>query len=354
MWRWEPALGLLRWAATTTVDGMSRARDPTYAAQLVRPFLRVLQQNPSFPKVLIESLEAADPAHRMSVATAQELFRGAIEITGDVDLGLRAARASDIGDYEVVEYAAGCAATWRAALEVVFRYCHLMNEAAEFRLEVHGDKAHIILGSSVALRRQAADFQSAAIFVAAGRWLTPHPQDVAVWFAHPAPEDLTQYRVTYGEHAVEFDKPWDGFVFDASLLDSPMLRADASLHRVLRDHAERLLAELATDDSLLQQVRGDIMASLQSGDLGVETTARRLHMSRRTLARQLKQQGTSFSALLEESRRELATRLLTTTQRTAEEIAFLLGYADSAPFARAFKRWTGMAPLEYRNRNRSG
>lgn len=331
---------------------MPAPQEPTYAVQLMRPFMRVLRQTPGFPTELIEQLEQTDPSARFSIATAQELFRGAIAMTGDADLGLRAARATDLGDYQVVEYAAVSAATWRTALEVVFRYCRLMNEAAQFRLEVRDAKAYIILDSSVPLGRQAKDFQSAALFVAASHWLPSRPEDVDVWFSHPAPEDLSGYRETYGEHAVSFGRPWDGFVFDAALLDTPMPRADPSLHAVLREHADRLLSELESTDDLMRQVRADIIATLQDGSVGVETTAERLHMSRRTLARRLKEQGTSFSDLLEDVRHRMATRYLETTQHTVEEIAFLLGYSSSAPFVRAFRRWEDRSPLEYRRSTR--
>lgn len=326
--------------------------EPTYALQLMRPFLRVLRETPGFPTEVIDQLEATDPATRFALATAQELFRGAIELTGDQDLGLRAARAGDLGEYEVVEYAAGSAPDWRSALEVVFRYCRLMNEAADFRLEQRDGRAYIVLDSTVPLTRQAKDFQVAALFVAAQHWLAPAADVVEVWFSHPEPDSLEGYRETFGQHRVQFGRPWDGFVFDAALLDTPMPRADPSLHRLLRQHAERLLAELEPGDGLIERVRADIVATLGDGSVGVEATAEHLHMSRRTLARRLREQATSFSDLLEDARHRMATRYLETTQHTVEEIAFLLGYSSSAPFVRAFRRWADSSPLEYRRRHR--
>lgn len=319
---------------------------------MLKPFLRALREHPDVPKRALEPLEQMAPGTRIPVAAAQQMLANTVRHTGDEDLGLKAAQASEVGDYEVVEYAAASAPTWRAALEVAFRYCRLMNEAADFRLEERDGTAYIVLQSTVPLARPAKDFQTAALFVSSARWLPAGVGQVTVWFSHPEPESLEEYRRTFGDVEVRFGQSWDGFVFDAALLDLPMPQADPSLHRVLRQHADRLLEELAPGDSLIERVRADILATLKDASVGAETTAARLHMSRRTLTRQLGQHGTSFSELLEDVRRRLAVRYLQTTDHSVEDIAFLLGYSNAAPFVRAFKRWTGKAPLEFRRSQR--
>ena len=80
----------------------------------------------------------------------------------------------------------------------------------------------------------------------------------------------------------------------------------------------------------------------------LEQIAPRLHMSPRTLHRRLGQEGTSFRRVVTEVRRELAARHLLERQLAISEIAFLLGFSAASVFHRAFKRWTGRAPLAYR------
>jgi len=142
-------------------------------------------------------------------------------------------------------------------------------------------------------------------------------------------------------------------VSDASNLDRPLPTANASLHGVLRDHADRLLAELAPGDSLVERVSADIMAALREGSAAAERTAARLGMTRRTLTRRLGQSGTSYSELLKETRYRTAMHYLHNTNQSVEDIAFLLGFSECPPFVRAFRRWSGSAPLEYRKRRAS-
>jgi AraC-like DNA-binding protein len=117
---------------------------------------------------------------------------------------------------------------------------------------------------------------------------------------------------------------------------------------VLRKYADVLLAELPKAESLTERVRALITEQLVAGEPSAERIARALHMSRRTLARKLDQEGTSFKDLLEGTRRHLALRYVGGHDLGMTEIAFLLGFSQAAPFHRAFKRWTGQTPLEYR------
>jgi AraC-like DNA-binding protein len=149
-----------------------------------------------------------------------------------------------------------------------------------------------------------------------------------------------------------FDAPFSGFVFDAARLDTKLASGDPSLHGVLRQHAERLLAELAQGDGLVERVRAQVLATLKDGPVAAEDVAAQMGVTRRTLTRRLAQHGTSFTALLEEVRRQAATHYLRNTDHSIEDVAFLLGFSESSPFVRAFKRWTGLAPAAYRRASR--
>jgi AraC-like DNA-binding protein len=315
---------------------------------MLRPFWKLLRRYPQVPAQLLDEAEASDAQRRFPVAAAQELLRGTVALTGEEDLGLLAAREIELGDFEVLEYAAASAATWRAALETVFRYAHLMNEAADFQLAIEGGKAHVMLRSTVALTRAGVDFQSAAFHVAAQHWLDPIPPELEVWFSHPQPGDIAQYRATFGGCALVFAAPFSGFVFDAARLETPLASADPSLHGVLRQHAERLLAELAPGDGLVERVRTQVLSTLASGPVGANEVAAQMGVTRRTLTRRLAQHGTSFRALLEDVRCQAAKHYLKSTDHSVEDIAFLLGFSESSAFVRAFKRWTTLAPTAYR------
>jgi AraC-like DNA-binding protein len=174
------------------------------------------------------------------------------------------------------------------------------------------------------------------------------PQELEVWFRHPAPPELTAYEAIFPQTKLVFGAAFDGFVTDAWRLDTPLPTANASLYGVLRAHADHLLQALAPGDGLVERVSKDILSTLREGTATATRTAARLRMTRRTLTRKLAQHGTTYIELLKEERYRTAVHYLRHTTHTVEDIAFLLGFAECSPFVRAFKRWSGSTPLEYR------
>ncbi len=335
------------------VGASEAASQPCYAVRLVQPFLRVLRAAPGFPIEVLAPLEALDPDERLPIATMHELLQGALALTGDPDLGLKAAREISPGDYGALEYAASSAATWGEAINVSARYLRLVNDALDFSLRVEGGKAFIQLDSRVVLPRAAADFQSGAFHVSSLR-LRPPGFDPAyeVWFTHPLPPSTEQYQLTFVGGKLRFDAPFNGFAFDKEHLEIPLGTADPKLHALIRKHAERLLAELPRAESVTEKVRDLIAKELEGGNPNVANIARQLHISPRTLGRKLEHEGTNFKELLDDLRRRLALSYVGGHDLGLAEIAFLLGFSQSAAFHRAFKRWTSVTPLEYRRARR--
>ena len=101
-------------------------------------------------------------------------------------------------------------------------------------------------------------------------------------------------------------------------------------------------------DDIVTQVRKKIIDGLIDGKPHQEAVARSLNLSLRNLQRKLSARGTSFRALTEEVRKELASRYLREKNKSIGEISFLLGFADPANFGRSFKRWTGTTPGSFR------
>jgi AraC-like DNA-binding protein len=326
---------------------MARSRNPTCSALLVRPFVKLLRTYETIPSAFIDAIESDSDA-RLSVAAGLLQMEEAVRLTGDPDLGLRASLFTELGDFEVLEWVAMSAATWREANETVCRYAGVLNEAADYRIDVVGDKAHLMLGSSLPLPRVAADYQLASYHIALRLRVPEVPAELEVWMKHAAPPDLAAYRAIFPDAKLVFRAAFDGFVTDAWRLDTPLPTADAGLHAVLRSHADQLLEKLSGDDGLVQRVSADIVVHMRSGHAGAVRSAARLGMSRRTLTRQLAVRGTSYSELLKEARYRTAMHYLKNSRHSVEDIAFLLGFSECAPFVRAFKRWSGQAPLEYR------
>jgi AraC-like DNA-binding protein len=213
----------------------------------------------------------------------------------------------------------------------------------------------IQLDSGSALPRAPADFQSAAFHVCS---LFLWPKDGSLpeyeaFFMHAEPRNTDEYAVSFPSGSVRFSAPWNGFSIPRAYLDRPVESADPKLHVLISQHADALLAELPRAKTVSEHVRELISKALAGGAPGIDSVAHELTMSPRTLSHRLEQENTSFKQLVEEMRQRLALRYVAWSDLPLSEIAFLLGFSQSAAFHRAFKRWTRQTPLEYRRAQRS-
>lgn len=319
-----------------------------YSVRLIEPFLRVLASDPNLDKAALSAFTGLDPDTRVPIARAHELLELAVRWSGDTDLGLKAGELMSTGDCGVVDYAVSSAATVREAIEMAARYTRLINDVITLPLQLEGRRAILRLDCEVLMPRPAADFMMAGFYSThASAWLGGIP-GLECWLVHPTPASISEYARAFAGAALRFGAPCYAFSFAAELLDAPLASADPKLHSVVRKHAERLLAELPPAHSLTERVRHLMMGELARGRLTAEQAAQRLHMSRRTLCRKLESEGTSFTELLADLRQRLALQYVGAKELGLSEIAFLLGFSEAAAFHRAFKRWTGQTPLEYR------
>jgi AraC-like DNA-binding protein len=135
-------------------------------------------------------------------------------------------------------------------------------------------------------------------------------------------------------------------VFSARWLDHSIERADPGLRRLLHDKIAALETQRNVDFPAL--VGAVIRSSLLAGDASLEHVAGRLTISTATLKRRLRAGGTGFSALLDQTRMEIACQLLGNSKATMVQIAEILGYGYSSAFSRSFQRWAGMSPRQWR------
>jgi len=119
------------------------------------------------------------------------------------------------------------------------------------------------------------------------------------------------------------------------------------LGEILVEQAEHLLKETSEEETLISRVESALRNALRNGRPGLSTVCQSLGVSERSLQRELKNQGISFSGLLANVRRQLAELYLQDPVKSVGEIAYSLGYSDPCEFHRAFRVWTGLAPRQY-------
>ena len=163
--------------------------------------------------------------------------------------------------------------------------------------------------------------------------------------------DAPAYRAVYADYfhsPTHFSCETSRVLLPAALAQTPNVAGDPGSYGMARDLCERLLGQLpATSLSMTDRVRRRLL-SRPAGLANEEDVARALFVSKRTLARRLKKEGSGYRQIRDNLFAELAARHLRESELSIEAIAALLGYHDSANFRRAFRRWFGASPNAYR------
>lgn len=291
-----------------------------------------------------------DPDARIAVHQARTLWAVAYEVSGDPELALHAAEALPFGVYKVVDYLAAAAPSVGEALHSVSRYFPLINTAVELPIEAGDEHVHLCVRATsdpAMLTRAYVEYTLAAVYLRTRDATGTGYALEGVELAFPAPASTAEHARIFG-CPIRFGAARNRMTLSRATWGMATVRADRSLFQVLDDHAVLLLQRLPNSVGLLSEVCAAIAGELRGGDPGLEHVAAKLAMSERTLQRRLQDLGASYSDLLDEMRRATATMYLADRDLSLGEVAYLLGFAEPSSFTRAFRRWTGQTPTEYR------
>ncbi|HEX6730464.1 MAG TPA: AraC family transcriptional regulator [Pyrinomonadaceae bacterium] len=292
----------------------------------------------------------SDPDNRIPFAQLVELYEKASQLTGDKNFGLHMGEVVDPKLFDVVGYSALNSATLGEAFARVARYHSIWTDGAVIKVEISQAISAIIyryVDESIGEHRQDSEMTFAGFVTLCRMAADPNWRPILIEFQHPKPDDISEH-VRLFRCEVKFNATVNRLVFDSSSLALPIARADPGLCRMLDRHAEDLLAKFPPRDTLIENARTIIRKELNGGNPSLERVALKLGLSGRTLQRKLHEQGTSHNNLVDQIRRELATRYLREREMAICGVAYLLGFSEPSSFHRAFKRWTGVTPKEYR------
>jgi AraC-like DNA-binding protein len=285
----------------------------------------------------------------LNAATLRGLSEEIAERLGDPFLGLMLAVSTPRGTYGVGEFLIRSAPTLRAAFRNLLRFNRLITPTNSFQLLERDGEAqlhHVPVVPGAVVGRHFNEYVS-ALMVGSLRTMAELPL-ARTWFMNPAPTSTEPLVQAFGTQQMSFDQPTNGFSFEAHRLDLPVRGADPALFLFLEQHALTAFAALPKADDLIERLRVLIRESLEQGEPNVERLSMRLKMSARTLQRRLAELQTSFQDVLSAVRFELARAFLGDSRLDLSQIAYLLGYSELRAFDRAFKRWSGATPGDFR------
>jgi AraC-like DNA-binding protein len=304
-----------------------------------------------YSTVHFDSSVLQDPDHRIPFAQLVGLYEKAAELTRDKDFGLHLGEIVDLRVFDVVGYSALNSRTLGEAFARVARYHSIWTDGAVFKVEPSKTTTAIIyryVDESIVEHRHDCEMTFGTV-VSLCRIMVDHDwTPITVEVQHAEPDDTSEHARLF-RCPITFDAPVNKVVVDSGSLSLPIEKADAGLCRMLDRHAQDLLAKYPPRDSVIDNARTVITSELNGGNPSLENVAAQLGLSERTLQRKLQQLGTSHNDLVEEIRRDLAMRYLKEPNMAICEVAYLTGFSEPSSFHRAFKRWTGVTPGEFRH-----
>ena len=311
---------------------------------------RDIDPEPLFAAAGIDMPATSDPDVRVPTTRMQTLWRLAVDASGDPCLGLAASRHFQPAALHGLGFAWLASDTLHAALERLVRYSRFINTVTDFRLEKTADSVDLVIRIS---REAWPDFVPAAVDLAmaaflrmcqitAGNAIMP----LRVSLQRPQPACASDFVEIFGPD-IRYGAPDNRLCFDRTLVEAPLSMANPELARLNDQTVVDYLAR-CDNASITMQVRSKIIELLPDGRPGQEAIAASLHLSLRSLQRKLQNEDTSFTTLLNETQRQLAIQYIRESHRSIGEITYMLGYSEPGSFTRAFRRWTGKSPMQFR------
>jgi len=334
----------------TWMRGRVGCPEPSMPAAFVLQLASAMQAAGGAPaQQLLAELGVTDelltePDRRVSLPDALSVVERAVELSSGAGLTLTLGLSASATRYGPVGLAAMCCATLGEAITTSIRYQALSTSAIRLHVRVQDERV-VLEAEQVFPLGWASVVIIPALFIGlwrTGQTFTGHELRGDVDFSAPEPEGYLPEQAAFAPGAVRFGQPCDRMVFERAYLDLPLVSADPATARAMREQCERALSELTRAASLVSRVQQALFAA-DGGVRSARNLARDLGMSERTLKRRLAEQSTSYTELLDATRRARALELLG-KNASVEEMSQSLGYSDAANFTRAFRRWTGQSP----------
>lgn len=307
---------------------------------------RQLELEPVLAQAHLTQAALSSPVARFPYRAVVDLWEAASDAAHDPHFGAHVASALPIGGFDVFDYIFSTSETVGEGLRRSLHYIRLVYDHSNVQLEVHGHRARMFRRNP-GLATQYSEFGLTLIVVRIRQSTGVDWVPERVRFQH-AGTDVNGELARLFCCPIEYGAADTELLFDPAILTVRHARPDSRLLAILMRYADSLLTTLPKRDDLVATVAATIAHEMAKELPTLASTAAAVQLPERTLQRRLATRSTSHSELLDQVRHDLALRYILDAGRSVGEIAYLLHFSDSTAFHRAFKRWTGEGPAQYR------
>lgn len=304
-----------------------------------------------FEKAGVPYLSITDPDYRIESLKTDTLLKLAAEATDDPCFALKTVPYLHAANLHAFGYSLYSSSTLHEFCQRLVRFFRLLSESVQHHLSEEEDDYRLTLEIiNPNLGNESLDSWIGNIVHMCRTIYRPNFKPLRVELMRPKPESHAEDYDNFFKSPVIFSAQANVIYFDKHDMHVPLPTANKELAQRNDEVIIEHLARLDRDD-IIRQVEAKIVELLPTGDCSREIIASRLNMSSRSLLNKLEDKGTSYKEILEQLRSSLAQQYIEQHNKSISEITYLLGFSDTSSFSRAFRRWTGKSPSDYRAHN---
>jgi AraC-like DNA-binding protein len=301
-----------------------------------------------FSEVGVGAQVTSDPLKRISNAEVSQLFHASVRATGNPCFGIEVGERMQPGNLHALGFAMLASVTLRDFYNRVCNYYRVVSRNADFEQE-EVDGASVLVARNLALS-VCNETQDAWLTMMVRFLRFLYQQELnPLWIdlCRPVPAGGEQPFLNYFQCSVRFDCDELRIAIDSKIMDRELPGGSADLAQHHDQIVMQYLEKMEHKD-VANRVRRLITDELSSGTLSKQGVAEKMNMSARNLQLKLAERNTTFQETLDGTRQNLAAGYIEQSHLAVTEIAYLLGFSDASNFTRAFRRWHGCSPSDYR------
>ena len=326
----------------------------TASAKLLDPVLQIAQHNHQDINALLtaaklDNIEKDKPGARIPTNAFCRLLDELGHRSENDRIALRIGEATQPRMLGSIGFLMTTAVDLRASYQVLIDYLPLLFEGIHLQMEQSAEGTELTLELEHSEERKTAEWFMACL-LSWPRWISGKQiPALKIELIYPAPANAQAYERFFASE-ITYNADHNRLLIPSSYLKFPCLDANEEMHRLHLEFADNLLSVSGREGALVAQIKSLIRHGLTDGQGGIrrEKIAADLNLSLRTLQRKLGKLNTSFQDLYDQTRKEQALQQIQKGNVSFGELSFLLGFSNQSAFQKAFKRWVGMPPSQYR------